>query len=251
MAVNLIVNPTRNFVTDADEIGQFDPGDVIYHRVTIQNTGSTPATGVTFTDISKGQTLVAGTFNISPIANNDSFTAIGNTVLRVGTNNTINGGESTFVAGNVLSNDAGDARGLGVIAGDDRPGFQIDTVTSGISAKGGTFNLFSDGTFNYVNSPARRRRHLGQAVPEPGPAERRRQQRRHHGRPRRGRRIYLRKGHKRRHDHAGSEPAADRHGRGPHGRRLPDHRGRRQQFHHQRRRRLCRVAEHQQHNRGH
>jgi hypothetical protein len=30
-------------------------------------------------------------------------------------------------------------------------GFQLDTVSNGTSAQGGTFNIFSDGSFNYVN----------------------------------------------------------------------------------------------------
>jgi hypothetical protein len=139
---------------DLDEAGVFDPGDTLYTRVTITNTGDQSATGLTIADNFAGSTLVSGTLNISPIAFNDNFTALGNTVLRVGTVSTINGGESTFVAGSLLANDVGgivSGFGQGVIADDQVQGFKIDVVTSGTSANGGKFNIFADGTFNYVN----------------------------------------------------------------------------------------------------
>ncbi|HEX8626499.1 MAG TPA: SdrD B-like domain-containing protein, partial [Allosphingosinicella sp.] len=141
---------------DQDEAGVFDPGDTLYTRITITNSGDQNATGVTIGDNFAGSSIVVGTLNISPIAFNDSFTAVGNTVLRVGTasTNTINGGESTLFVGNLLTNDAGDVAGgvgLGPIAADQVQGFKIDVVTSGVSANGGKFNIFADGTFNYVN----------------------------------------------------------------------------------------------------
>ena len=145
---------------DLGEVGVYDPGDILYTRIKITNTGDQPATGVTVADNFSGSTfvdagnVVSGTpfINISPIASNDTFQAIGNTVLRVGTANTMNGGESTFFAGNLLSND------VGSLAGDSIQGFQIDVVGdgtfagSGVTAKGGHYNIFADGTFNYVNS---------------------------------------------------------------------------------------------------
>ena len=60
---------------DADEIGVADAGDTLFTRVTITNTGNEDATGVSFYDNFAGSTLVNGTFNVSPIAFNDSFTA--------------------------------------------------------------------------------------------------------------------------------------------------------------------------------
>jgi hypothetical protein len=160
MTVSLIINRSTTFFNDQDEIGVFDPGDVLYTRVTITNNGTSTATGVTiedsFVNDLNGSVLVANTLNVSPIAFNDTFTAIGNTVLRVGASSgsvaTINGGISTFVQGNLLSNDKGSSTvGLGAIAGDTRPGFTIDVVANGTSVNGGRFNIFSDGSFNYVN----------------------------------------------------------------------------------------------------
>jgi hypothetical protein len=136
---------------DLVDPGVYDPGEILYTRIKITNTGNEPATGVTVADDFTGSTMVdaggvAATFmNISPIAFNDTFQAIGNTVFRVGTANTINSGESTFFAGNVISNDVGNLTADGI------QGFQLDAVTNGVTAKGGTFNLYSDGTFNYVN----------------------------------------------------------------------------------------------------
>jgi hypothetical protein len=127
----------------------YDVGDVLYTRVTITSTGSTNALNVTFQDNFAGSTLVNNTLNISPIAFNDTFQAIGNTVLRVGATDagtaTINGGESKFVVGNLMSND------VASLAADSVKGMQIDVVTNGVSVNGGTFNIFSDGSFNYVN----------------------------------------------------------------------------------------------------
>ncbi|HEX8466469.1 MAG TPA: Ig-like domain-containing protein, partial [Allosphingosinicella sp.] len=143
---------------DTGEVGVYDPGDILYTRITITNTGDQTATGVTVADNFTGSTMVnasgvAGTFiNISPIAFNDTFQAIGNTVLRVGTAGTLNGGESTTFAGNLISND------IGSLAGDSIQGFKIDVVGdgtfagSGITAKGGHYNILADGSFNYVNS---------------------------------------------------------------------------------------------------
>jgi Ca2+-binding RTX toxin-like protein len=148
---------------DFDELGVYDPGDILYTRIKITNTGDQTATGVTIQDSFAGSSMVNASntlttyfANISPIAFNDTFQAIGNTVLRVGpagsTVSTINGGESTSFVGSLISND------VGSLAGDSISGFQIDVVGngtfagSGVTAKGGHYNIFADGSFNYVNS---------------------------------------------------------------------------------------------------
>ncbi|HEX8191832.1 MAG TPA: hypothetical protein VF552_02945, partial [Allosphingosinicella sp.] len=134
---------------DQGEIGVYDVGDVLFTRVTIKNEGTDPALNVSFADNFAGSTLVNGTLNISPIAFNDTFQAIGNTVLRVGPSDagvaTMNGGESKFIVGNLMSND------IASLPADQIQGMQIDAVNNGTSANGGKFNIFSDGSFNYVN----------------------------------------------------------------------------------------------------
>jgi hypothetical protein len=151
MAVSFDIVRTTVFYTDGGEAAVADPGDVLKTTVTITNTGDQNATNTTFNDTFFGSTLT-GSVNISPIAFNDAFTAVGNTVLRVGGAANIGTGPSSQVSGNLLTNDAGSSTtGTGAITGDGVAGFQLDTVTNGVSAGGGTFNVFADGSFNYVN----------------------------------------------------------------------------------------------------
>jgi hypothetical protein len=129
--------------SDQDNDGYADFGDVLRHTLVISNTVSA-ANGVVVNDPLNGSTLT-GVVNISPLALDDSYTAVGNTVLRVGGAANIGSGPSFVSAlGNLISND------LGAISGDGVTGFQI-IAASGTSAQGGTFNVFADGSFNYVN----------------------------------------------------------------------------------------------------
>lgn len=55
------------------------PGGTINYTVVIQNTGASPATGVTFTDtIDANTTLVPGSIVSTPVANPDTYNVIGN-----------------------------------------------------------------------------------------------------------------------------------------------------------------------------
>ena len=129
---------------DVDGDGLFDPGDTVLTTVTItNNSATTDATVVAFSETLQGMTLV-GTVNVSPIALNDAFNAVGNTTLRVGTVNNIGSGPSAFFSGNLLTNDVN-------APGDGHTGFSIVTVTNGVSAHG-SFNIFSDGSFNYISN---------------------------------------------------------------------------------------------------
>jgi|GEM_PF-2319857 len=163
MPVNLIINRTTSFHQDNDEIGVYDPGDVIYTRITVTNSGDTNATGVEISDsfVSDlfGSTLVADTLNVSPIAFNDTFTAVGNTVFKVGAagqqaftaGGALATGPSLSFSGNLLSNDTGQAGiGNGAIVGDVRPGFTIDAVSKA-TAGGGSVEIYSDGSFRYIS----------------------------------------------------------------------------------------------------
>ena len=83
MVASFTIDRITTLETDNGDAGVADPGDTLRTKVTITNTGDTAATNTTFNDTFFGSTLV-GPVNISPIAFNDTFTAVGNTVLRVG-----------------------------------------------------------------------------------------------------------------------------------------------------------------------
>src|SRR5688572_11833709 len=88
---------------DQDGDGYVDHGDVLRHTLVLSNTG-TDATGVVVNDPLNGSTLT-GSVNVSPLAFNDSYTAVGNTLLEVGYA-TAQTGPQASVGGSVLSNDA-------------------------------------------------------------------------------------------------------------------------------------------------
>src|SRR4051812_3553196 len=85
IAPALVINGTSSFSVDADGDGKGDRGDKIHYTVTVQNTGA-DLVGLSFADIinDPNLSLVPGSINVSPVAVNDSFNAVGNTQLRVG-----------------------------------------------------------------------------------------------------------------------------------------------------------------------
>ena len=136
-----IVN-VDSFLTDADSDLKGDPGDVIHYTVTVTNTGPGALTGMSFQDIISDPhlTLVPGSINVSPLAVDDAFNAVGNTTLRVG--GSAGTGPEVFVAGgSVIANDfefLGDA-------------FTLTPIVNGTTALGGKVNLAADGTFTYLS----------------------------------------------------------------------------------------------------
>src|SRR5437870_3246105 len=75
--------------------GKAEPGQTITYTVTISNTGTAAATGVTFTDtIDPNTTLVGGSITTQPIASADTYNVIGNVRIQV-----------PVGAGDLLSND--------------------------------------------------------------------------------------------------------------------------------------------------
>ncbi|HEY0150071.1 MAG TPA: Ig-like domain-containing protein [Allosphingosinicella sp.] len=139
MTTTVSAKRTTTLFKDADSDGVADFGDIVLTTLLIKNEGSEDATNVTISDPNSGLTIT----NISPLARGDFFTAVGNTVLRVGSAGNIGDGPSSQVAGNLLANDVDVGPNAGV--------FAITTVTNGTSAGGGKYNIFSDGSFNYVN----------------------------------------------------------------------------------------------------
>lgn len=124
---------------DVNSDGQANPGDTIRYTVHITNTGPDPATGVAFNDtIDLNTTLVAGSVNVSPLARDDSYTAVGNTLLEVGV--TPSGFPAAVVAGSVLDNDS-------EFLGDT---FSVQAPLPTTSANGGTVTFEADGNFSYL-----------------------------------------------------------------------------------------------------
>ena len=83
-APTVLATMTAAFI-GGDGDGKADPGETIEYTTVIQNSGADPATGITFNDVlDLNTTLVAGSVNVSPLAGDDSYDAIGNTLLDVG-----------------------------------------------------------------------------------------------------------------------------------------------------------------------
>src|SRR5687768_10525669 len=99
MPVTFDIDRDTDLTGDGGDPGVADPGDTLTTTVTITNTGDEDATNTTFRDSFFGSSLTDD-INISPIAFNDAFTAVGNTVLRVGGAGNIGTGPSLEVTGN-------------------------------------------------------------------------------------------------------------------------------------------------------
>jgi uncharacterized repeat protein (TIGR01451 family) len=131
---------TDALADDADSDGKADAGDTIHYTVDVENNGTGNANGVTFSDTPDANTtLVPGSINVSPLAFNDSYAAVGNTLLEVGRPASSN--VAVRIAnGSVTANDT-------EFLGDS---FDATPISNGTTANGGTVNLFADGSFTYL-----------------------------------------------------------------------------------------------------
>ena len=138
--------------SDQDSDGLVDFGDVLRHTLVISNTG-TDATSVVVNDPLNGSTLT-GSVNVSPLAFNDSYTAVGNTLLEVG-NATAQTGPQSSVAGSVLSNDVEFLSDTYIISALQATAVAGATVTA-TSANGGTVTMVTTGvdagSFTYISA---------------------------------------------------------------------------------------------------
>jgi uncharacterized repeat protein (TIGR01451 family) len=101
-AVGITAIKNASIIGD-DGDGKADPGETIRYDVLITISGSDAATGVVFSDtIDSNTTLVANSLNVSPLAINDSYETIGNTLLEVGV--AASGSPAVTVAGGIFSN---------------------------------------------------------------------------------------------------------------------------------------------------
>lgn len=122
---------------DPNANGKAEPGDTVTYTVTITNSGSTDATGVTFTDsVDTNTTLVPGSVQTQPVATNDTYTAFGN--VRI---STANG------AANLLANDCD--------PDDTTPPCNSNLTASGPTTgpTNGQATVNSDGSFSYNPNP--------------------------------------------------------------------------------------------------
>ena len=136
---------------DLDNDGVIDPGERVTTTVTVTNNGTIDATGVTFAETLAGMTIVDQTgndINVSPIAFNDSYNAIGNTLLEVG-NATAQTGPQSSASGHVTDNDIeflGDTFDISAFDATSANGGHITMVTTG--ADRGSFTYVSAAGFN-------------------------------------------------------------------------------------------------------
>ncbi|MFN7117489.1 MAG: Calx-beta domain-containing protein, partial [Saprospiraceae bacterium] len=126
-APNITATKSDFLFTDNGAVGA-TPGDVIEYTIIITNSGAMDATGVSFTDqIDPNTTLVPGSDNASPLARDDSYSAIGNVGINVNT-----------IVGGLLGND-------------EDPDADALTVTA-VNTAGtqGTVAFNGDGTFTFT-----------------------------------------------------------------------------------------------------
>jgi len=138
-AVNIAAGKVDTLAVDVNGNTRANPGDTLGYTIAITDTGTTSATGVLFNDtLDPHTTLVAGSVDVSPLAFDDSYTTVGNTLLAVGVTPPANT-PAVQVAGNVFSNDT-------EFLGDT---FSLSTFQA-TSANGGTVSMNTNGTFTYL-----------------------------------------------------------------------------------------------------
>ena len=115
---------------DPDSDGKAVPGDTITYTVQIANNGSTDATGVNFSDTVDANTTWDGVFTTTPVAIDDTYSAVGNVRISV-------------PAANGLTSNDSDPDGGAVTA---VPG-------STTSANNANVTVNADGSFTYNPAP--------------------------------------------------------------------------------------------------
>ncbi|HEX8187580.1 MAG TPA: Ig-like domain-containing protein, partial [Pyrinomonadaceae bacterium] len=130
-AVAPLISATKSDAfPDPDNDGKAVPGDTITYTVQVNN-GGTDAAGVVFSDtVDANTTLVPGSVTTTPVAIDDSYSAVGN--VRI----------SVPAAGGLTSNDS------------DPDGGAVTAVPgTSTSAGGGDVTVNADGSFTYNPAP--------------------------------------------------------------------------------------------------
>ena len=120
---------------DLDADGVVEPGETLRYEVAITNPGGPDAVSFEFTDTLDGNTtLDESSIQVSPLANDDTYNAVGNTRLTIG------------AASGVLSNDL---EFLGETVGTNAASQAVIDSFDANGSLGGTLNLQADGSFTY------------------------------------------------------------------------------------------------------
>ena len=132
-------------------------GDTVRTSVVITNTAGADATGVSFIENGDGHLngmTQVGAINVSPVAFNDSYNAVGNTLLDVGDATAFTGPQTT-ASGHVTDNDVeyfGDTVTIKAVNATAAAGGVIDATT----VNGGTVHMVASGAdmgaFYYVSA---------------------------------------------------------------------------------------------------
>ncbi|MGA7730019.1 MAG: Ig-like domain-containing protein, partial [Chloroflexia bacterium] len=138
LAPAITASLTDALTVDNDNDTQADPGDTLQYTAVITNRGS-DATDVDYSEpLDPLTSLVAGSVNVSPLAFDDAYTTVGNTLLAVGVAPPANT-PAVQTAGNLFSNDT-------EFLGDT---FSLSTFQA-TSANGGTVSVNPSGTFTFL-----------------------------------------------------------------------------------------------------
>jgi hypothetical protein len=137
-------------VVDTGTPGQANPTDVIEYTVNVTAQGGT-ATGLAFGDtLDPDTTPVGGTLNVSPLALDDTYNAVGNLTLNV-----------TSAVQGILGNDREFLSDTFTLTS---PAPGVPTATSG----GGSITVNADGTFSYTPPTVGTTDTLNYTITDPG-----------------------------------------------------------------------------------
>jgi hypothetical protein len=132
---------TDSVAAGGNNDGNLDPGEKITYTVTITDSGA-DAAGVVFNDtVHPHTTYVPNSLNASPLANNDTYETVGNTLLEVGPVASPSARPKIAVTGTVLTNDTD-------FLGDAAPTVKAPFPTT--STAGGTVSMAADGHFSFT-----------------------------------------------------------------------------------------------------
>src|SRR5262245_60825854 len=128
--------------------GGVSPGATIHYTEVISNTAAIGAGNDALNlqisqALDPNTTLVPGSLNISPLAFDDTFSAVGNTQLVVG--GSAPATPAVVVAGSILANDVEFQNDLGVL-----DTFTLTTTGTIATSGGGSATIAANGTFTYT-----------------------------------------------------------------------------------------------------